>query len=238
MLFRSAAIARTVGVLGYFFAPLPQALVGIAMVVVLFERERRGVQENLLAFSSLEVDASRLLTPPDLVPGLEKLLERLARLMKMERGALVIAAPWRSTLPSVARGFDAGFLAALEAEGLGDLISEVAWRRGGLAFFRDLEEPGPSPQETSGRFQRLRSLLASHGVESVTAASLQTRARCFGVVLFPSPPGGGLSSSDTRLLLGLAMQMGLTLENYVLMHDARRRTNEYEIGRASCRERV
>jgi diguanylate cyclase (GGDEF)-like protein len=32
-----------------------------------------------------------------------------------------------------------------------------------------------------------------------------------------------------RLLIGLALQIGLTLENYVVMHEAQRRTKEYEL---------
>ena len=36
-------------------------------------------------------------------------------------------------------------------------------------------------------------------------------------------------SSNLRLLIGLALQIGLTLENYVVMHDAQRRTKEYEL---------
>ena len=43
-------------------------------------------------------------------------------------------------------------------------------------------------------------------------------------------------SSNLRLLIGLALQIGLTLENYVVMHDAQRRTKEFalltEIGQA------
>ncbi len=36
-------------------------------------------------------------------------------------------------------------------------------------------------------------------------------------------------SSNLRLLIGLALQIGLTLENYVVMVDAQRRTKEYEL---------
>ena len=36
-------------------------------------------------------------------------------------------------------------------------------------------------------------------------------------------------SSNLRLLIGLALQIGLTLENYVVMHNAQRRTKEYEL---------
>ena len=42
--------------------PVPQMLLGVAMVMVLFENERNAVQENALAFSTLGVDRMRLLS--------------------------------------------------------------------------------------------------------------------------------------------------------------------------------
>ena len=32
-----------------------------------------------------------------------------------------------------------------------------------------------------------------------------------------------------KLMVGLALQLGLTLENYVVSHDAHRRTKEFEL---------
>ena len=57
--------------------PLPQMLLGIAMVMVLFENERNAVQENALAFSTLGVDPRRLLSAEDLVPSMTAVLDRL-----------------------------------------------------------------------------------------------------------------------------------------------------------------
>jgi hypothetical protein len=51
-----------VGQLGGFLGPIPQMLLAIAMVMVLFENERNAVQENALAFSTLGVDPRRLLS--------------------------------------------------------------------------------------------------------------------------------------------------------------------------------
>src|SRR3984957_17973505 len=47
--------------------PIPQMLLAIAMVMVLFENERNAVQENALAFSTLGVAPRRLLSASDLV---------------------------------------------------------------------------------------------------------------------------------------------------------------------------
>ncbi len=59
------------------FGPVPQMLLGIAMVMVLFENQRNAVQENTLALSTLGVDPRRLLFADDLVPSMQAALERL-----------------------------------------------------------------------------------------------------------------------------------------------------------------
>ena len=51
----------------------------------------------------------------------------------------------------------------------------------------------------------------------------------FGVILFPHAERRAFGSSGPRLMVGLALQLGLTLENYVVSHDAHRRTKEYEL---------
>jgi diguanylate cyclase (GGDEF)-like protein len=220
---------RYLGSVGHVLGPLPQMLLGISMVVVLFENERRSVQENLLAFSSLEVEPGRVFAASEIAPSLEKMLDRLMRLVGAQRAALCIAETSRNTLPSVQRGFTQDFLERLESDGTAEFLTDIAYRRGGLAVFRDLEEPGPYLQEQSGSFERMRRLMEPEGVHGVVAVSVQTRERCFGVVLFPATRGAPFGPSQIRLLLGLAMQIGLTLENYVLMHDAHRRTKEYEL---------
>src|SRR6202043_3244479 len=76
---------------------------------------------------------------------------------------------------------------------------------------------------------QFRQVLTEERVYNVTAVSLQTREHNFGVILFPHTARRVFGSSNLRLLIGLALQIGLTLENYVVMHDARRRTKEYEL---------
>src|SRR5207244_4459372 len=66
-------------------------------------------------------------------------------------------------------------------------------------------------------------------IRNITAVSLQTREYHFGVILFPHAARRALGSSNLRLLIGLALQIGLTLENYVVMHDTQRRTKEFEL---------
>jgi GAF domain-containing protein len=96
--------------------------------------------------------------------------------------------------------------------------------------------PEPLPVFPGGRFTQFRQVLTEERIYNVTAVSLQTREHNFGVILFPHTARRMFGSSNLRLLIGLALQIGLTLENYVIMHDAQRRTKEFalltEIGQA------
>src|SRR5882762_170960 len=229
--------SEVLGKTGHMLGPLPQMLLGIAMVMVLFEQERNAVQENALAFSTLGVDPRRLLAAADLVPSMTAVLDRLVNPLPTRRAVICIAEQWRSVLPSVERGFSPEFLQKLESQGAGEYICELAYRRGGFFTFRNLPDlTEPLPAFPGGRFEEFKKVLAEENIRHLTAVSLQTREHNFGVILFPHAELKVFGSSNLRLLIGLALQIGLTLENYVVMHDAQRRTKEFalltEIGQA------
>jgi diguanylate cyclase (GGDEF)-like protein len=210
--------------------PIPQLSLGIAMVMVLSENERNAVQENALAFSTLGVDPMRLLSAEDLVPSLQSILDRLVAPLPTHRAIICISERWRAVLPSVQRGFSPEFVSKLEKSGAGEYVCELSYRRGGFFTFRNVPEmTEPLPAFPGGRFEQFRSVLSEENIQNVTAVSLQTREHNFGVILFPHAARQIFGSSNLRLLIGLALQIGLTLENYVVMHDAQRRTKEFEL---------
>jgi diguanylate cyclase (GGDEF)-like protein len=212
------------------FGPVPQMLLGIAMVMVLFENQRNAVQENTLALSTLGADPRRLLFAEDLVPNMQAALERLRTALPIDRAAIVISERWRGLLPSVQQNFPSGFLEALETTGAGDYISELAFRHSGIYTVHDVAEmTEPLPAGSREAFADFKRILAESRVRHLTAVNLQTRDHNFGVILFPHAERRAFGSSGPRLMVGLALQLGLTLENYVLSHDAYRRTKEYEL---------
>src|ERR1700719_3318956 len=212
------------------FGPVPQMLLGIAMVIVLFENQRNAVQENTLALSTLGVDPRKLLFADDLVPSMQAALGRLRSALPMGRAAIFITARWRGLLPSVQQGFSDGFLDALERSGAGDYLCELAYRRSGIFTVQQLPEmPEPLPVAAVGTFAEFKRILTEADVRNLTAVSLQTREHNFGVIVFPHAERRAFGSSGPRLMVGLALQLGLTLENYVVSHDAHRRTKEYEL---------
>ena len=212
------------------FGPVPQMLLGIAMVMVLFENQRNSVQESSLALSTLGVDPRQLLVASDLVPNMQAALTRLMSALPMRRAAICIAERWRDVLPSVQQGFSPGFMDALEVSGAGDYISELTYRQSGIFTVHDLAlmtEPLPVGAATS--FADFKRVLSQADIRHLTAVSLQTREHNFGVILFPHAERRAFGSSGPRLMVGLALQLALTLENYVVTHDAHRRTKEYEL---------
>src|SRR5450755_2898940 len=210
--------------------PIPQLALGIAMVMVLAENERSAVQENALAFSTLGVDPTRLLSAEDLVPSMQSILDRLVAPLPAGGAVLCISERWRAVLPSVQRGFSPEFLDRLQKSGAGEYVCELAYRRGGFVTFRGVPEmPEPLPAFPGGRFLQFRDVMTEERIYNVTAVSLQTREHNFGVILFPHAARRMFGSSNLRLLIGLALQIGLTLENYAVMHDAQRRTKEFAL---------
>ncbi len=213
-----------------YLGAVPQMLLGIAMVMVLFENERNAVQESTLALSTLGVDPRRLLSAEDLVPSMQSALDRLMGGLSTRRAAIYIAERWRGLLPSVQRGFTPDFLQSLEKSGAGEYLCELAYRHGGLFTVHDLNDlTEPLPIGTTGTFADFKQVLANVDIRNLTAVSLQTREHNYGVILFPHAERKAFGSSGPRLMVGLALQLGLTIENYVMAHDAHRRTQEYEL---------
>lgn len=212
------------------FGPVPEMLLGIAMVMVLFENQRNAVQESTLALSTLGVDPRKLLTADDLRPNMQAALDRLMSSLSMRNAAIYIGRRWRNMLPSVERGFPAGFLQKLEDSGAGEYISELAFRQSGIFTVYELSEmTEPLPVGSGGTFNDFKRVFSEAEIENLTAVSLQTRENNFGVILFPHAERKAFGSSGPRLMVGLALQLGLTLENYVITHEAHRRTKEYEL---------
>ena len=221
-------LEQTLGNTTYFLAPLPQMLVSIAMVIVLYENERRAVQENLLAFSSLDLDPSRILDAADVQPVMEKVLQRLLAASKSARGMLWAEEAWRRTLPSVQSGFSSELLRSLDQNGAGSAISELVNAHGGKLAC-DLNEGSLDFPQHQRAVEIMRELFTNEGAQSLILLSLATREHRFGVLIFPQSSRRHWGAWQMRLSTALASQISMTLENFVLMQDAQRRTQEYEL---------
>ncbi len=137
------------------FGPVPQMLLGIAMVMVLFENQRNAVQENTLALSTLGVDPRRLLFADDLVPSMQAALERLRSALPMERAAIFITERWRGLVAFGAARFSCRiFGVSGEKLGPGSTCRELAYRHSGIFT---VQRPGGDGRTVSGFVERERS---------------------------------------------------------------------------------
>jgi diguanylate cyclase (GGDEF)-like protein len=225
----SSPVAEMVGNVGHFLGPIPQMLLGIAMVMVLFENERNAVQESTLALSTLGVDPRKLPRAEELVPSMQAALERLMSALPVGRAAICIAESWRGQLPSVQHGFSPQFLFKMEASGASDYICELTYRQSGIFTIHDVREMTEPAMRPAAGFADFKRVMAEADIPNLTAVSLQAREHNFGVILLPHAERKVFGSSGPRLMVGLALQLGLTLENHVIALDAHRRTQESEL---------
>jgi diguanylate cyclase (GGDEF)-like protein len=213
----------------HFMGPLLQMAMGIALVMLLFEEERRTAQENLLAFSSLETSLEQLLTPAQVAASMQRLLSRLLALAGTDRAAIFIQNEWRSILPHAQSGFSQQFLVELEEKGLGAVV---------LGNMRRQSESGDSLrwradmthlQKYQSQITEIAQRHSSGAVIAVTALALRSQERTFGFVLFGHQKSNRLAFSKMSLLKSLAKQLGTTLDHYVQLHEARRHSKEYKL---------
>ena len=224
----------------HFLGPLPLTMLGIAMLTVLYENERSSVQENLLAFSDLEVGFSRVLSMSELSPGMDKLLERLCSLARTEHAILYVLERYRSVLPNAQRGMAEGFLDRLEKE-VGNAVGLLLNITGTGAPPIAQDETKRSPflllqvplkvlrSQADPRLVRLAEMLSSTNAVELTVLVLETRERHLGLVLLPYAERSALSRTQKNMLTSLAIQLGTTLEKYALLQDAQRRSQEFEL---------
>src|SRR5205807_7184519 len=85
-------------------------------------------------------------------------------------------------------------------------------------------------------FRKFRQLAVKQCLRTVVAISLQAKEQAFGVLLLGSPDARRFTPAELRLLLALGHQIGMAVENSLLIQQTSRRSEELhvlnEIGRA------
>ncbi|HTK95582.1 MAG TPA: diguanylate cyclase [Terriglobales bacterium] len=216
--------------LGHVIGPVPQMLLGIAMVMVLFETERRNVQENLLEFSRLDAAIEEPMEAEDVAPHLQKLLDRLMAILGMQKGMICIREELRDVFPTVERSVSRNVAEVIERQGGADCFAEVAAAAGGVAVITDLDQQLSSlPEERRLKAVPIRTAFAGEGIEAFTVASLRTSDRTIGALIFPHPRAAALPASRVKLLQGLGAQIAMTLQHYLVVRESQRRSREYQL---------
>ena len=218
-------------------ASFPSLLVAVVMVMVLYEDQKRGVQLNILALSSLNLTTSSFMGG-EIQKSLVEALERVLSVVGLPAGLLSLHRQGTQE-PAVTSsvGIDAAFSRALGEDGLDREFLQLVSRLGGLVVFRELEHDSSwRAFEQEAVFLRFRQLAMAHDMRTVIAISLQAKEEPFGLLLLSSAENRRFTQAELRLLLTLGRQIGMAVENSYLIQQTTRRSEELhllnEIGRA------
>ena len=217
-------------------ASFPAAFAAMLMVMALYEEEKRRVERNMLALSNLNLATSSFVGG-EIHRMLSQALERVLGTVRLPSGALLLhhGDPQGPT-SVVAVGLNDEFCRAAQEEGLDDYLVNLVARLGGLLGFRDLKDDSLSALEKDEPIRRFRQLALRQGLRSMIAISLQAKEQAFGVLLLGSPDSRRFTPAELRLLLALGHQIGMAVENSMLIQQTSRRSEELhvlnEIGRA------
>ncbi len=209
---------------------LPELFAGILMVMAVYEEERRRVERNMLALSSLNLAASGFVGG-EIQKMLAQALDRVLNVVRIPAGALCLRHGEPGGPASiVVTGLNASFCQAAQQDRLDESMIDLVARLGGLVVLRDLaRDSNWAALEREESFRQVRSLLLTHGLRTVVGISLQSKDRVFGVLLLGTPDSRTFRPGELRLLLALGQQIGMAVENSYLIQQTARRSEELHI---------
>jgi diguanylate cyclase (GGDEF)-like protein/putative nucleotidyltransferase with HDIG domain len=214
----------------------PAAFAAILMVMALYEEEKRRVERNMLALSNLNLATSSFVGG-EIHRMLSQALDRVLGVVRLPAGALFLhQGDPQGPTSVVAAGLDDEFCRTVQQEGLDDYLVNLVARLGGLLGFRDLRDDSLTALEKEEPIRRFRQLALKQDLRSIIAISLQAKEQAFGVLLLGSPDSRKFTPAELRLLFALGHQIGMAVENSMLIQQTARRSEELhvlnEIGRA------
>jgi diguanylate cyclase (GGDEF)-like protein/putative nucleotidyltransferase with HDIG domain len=214
----------------------PAAFAAMLMVMALYEEEKRRVERNMLALSNLNLATSSFVGG-EIHRMLSQALDRVLGVVRLPAGALFLhQGDPQGPTSVVAAGLNDEFCRVVQQEGLDDYLVGLVARLGGLLGFRDLRDDSLSALEKEEPIRRFRQLALGQDLRSIIAISLQAKEQAFGVLLLGSQDSRKFTPAELRLLFALGHQIGMAVENSMLIQQTSRRSEELhvlnEIGRA------
>jgi len=211
--------------MGHHMVPLLETVISLSMLMVLYEHERREVQENLVAFSDLELDFGRVLSSEALRPSMERLLERSMHLAVADSAALVVSREFRNLLPACHVNANDKVVSDLQDRWFHELSllsREDAGQLAAVDFAALISHPEP-------RVRDMAAGLADAGIAQALLLPICKSDQEVAILLVGYSHMRRIGRSRRSLLISLARQLGTTLEKYILLCDAQRRTQEFEL---------
>ena len=214
---------------------LPELFTCLLMVMGVYEEERRRVERNMLALSSLNL-ATSTIVGGEIQQMLAQALERVLNVVRIPVGALCLQNDDGPPTIIVA-GLNDSFVSSIRESNLETYVVNLVARLGGLVVFRDLGRDALwEALEKEESFRQVRRVMLAQGLRTVVGISLQTKERIFGFLLLGTPDSRNFAPAERRLLLALGQQIGTSVENSYLIKQTARRSEELhilnDIGRA------
>jgi diguanylate cyclase (GGDEF)-like protein/putative nucleotidyltransferase with HDIG domain len=212
-----------------FLNTLPRLLVGFSQFIVLFEEEKRTLERHMLGLAGLNLITSTAQHAATVQDMLGQTLERLQGALRVPVGAIGLSFNDTSPLHCIHRG-ENPFLRELDRVSLLPYLHRTVVRLGGLVVLPDLNSQGiPAPFTHEEEFQQIVRVAQSEGIRLLVGVSLRSKSGDRGVLLLASPNARRFTPAELRLLLGLGGQVGMAVENFHLLQQTARRTEELRL---------
>lgn len=219
-------VGHTAAALAAVPAPM---LLAVTMGAVIFEEERRAMEEHLLGLSMLNLSGGSHVQSGGLPQVLNSLLDRLRNIVQVRHVALWAGPPLLPDAIELSRGFSSDFRQFF-AQTAGPRLVQLLPRYGGLVVGRWRHPTAPiAGLETEPFFNQLRQQLSIEGDGGFTCLALQSRKRTFGLLLLGQMGQRRFLPGELRFLLALSTQTAVALENLSLIKASLRRSEEFEI---------
>jgi len=207
-------------------------MMAAGMLILASDAVLKRVEDNMMSFSVLNLGTTGQQTDADLARMIEKVLERVLDVYSVPRGLIVVHPGDRAASTRFFRGWPAGFAEEWQRRALEERLSASVARMGGLVAVPRLDDPGALSLldvSTTDVGSNMVDMLRSAGVRSLIAVSLRTQKRTYGALLLAPPTWSIYTRAELRLLTSLGVQVGMGVENFLLMKSASRRSEELNL---------
>ncbi len=220
----------------FLFNLLPRQLVAFGMLIVLYEEEKRIMERHMLGLAGLNLITSTAAQGATVQEMLGHTLERLLGALRVPAGTVAIRLQEGDSFSCIHRGAEGVFLRELETLGLIPFLHRMVARLGGLVVLPEVNAPAtPAAFAQDEEFVRVARQARAEGIRLLVGVNLRAKSGDSGLLLLASPESRRFTPAELRLLLGLGGQIGMAVENFRLMQQSTRRSEEMrllnEIGR-------
>jgi diguanylate cyclase (GGDEF)-like protein/putative nucleotidyltransferase with HDIG domain len=221
------------------YSLLPAIFAACVAVLLLYRWARSRAEKSfneaaLLRFSNLHLFATTLFEGEDPSQVVEQTLERSLQALASQEGCLLLQSPPHDAPEDLSctsvRRLSPQLKTRLAEGLLRNFLVSSADRWGGLMIFPDLRKPElAAAWQRDPQFLEFQSLFAAEGVRTLVVLGLRVNEKCCGALVVGSrrrriyPPG------ELKLMLGLAAQISVALENRFLQKAAERHQEELRL---------